>query len=64
MIKERFNIYLSLVDDKTFTTNKELDALDLGLAFREIGVKIESFEQQKEELEDYFINLLKEGGDK
>ena len=64
ILETKFNANCDIVDDKTFTTNKELDALDLGLAFREIGVKIESFEQQKEELEDYFINLLKEGGDK
>ncbi|MCR5462287.1 MAG: ATP-binding cassette domain-containing protein [bacterium] len=64
ILENKFNAKCDIIDSKTFTTDKELDALDLGLAFREIGVKIESFEQEKEELEDYFINLLKEGGNK
>ena len=64
IVENKFNAKCEIVDDKTFTTDKEIDALDLGLALREINVKIESFEQVKEELEDYFINLLSEGGDK
>ena len=64
IVENKFNANCEIVDDHTFTTNKEIDSLDLGLALREINVKIESFEQVKEELEDYFINLLSEGGDK
>lgn len=64
IVENKFNAKCEVIDDKTFTTDKEIDALDLGLALREINVKIESFEQVKEELEDYFINLLSEGGDK
>ena len=59
VVESKFNVSCNIVDDNTFTTNQEIDSLDLGLALREIGVKIESFEQKKEELEDYFINLLK-----
>lgn len=62
VLKEKFNCYCEIVDDKTFTTDKEIDSLDLGLALREINVKIESFEQKKEDLEDYFINLLSDEG--
>lgn len=62
IVESKFNATCDIVDDRTFITNKEIDSLDLGLALREIGVKIESFEQKKEELEDYFINLLDEGG--
>ena len=64
IVENKFYANCEIVDDHTFTTNKEIDSLDLGLALREINVKIESFEQVKEELEDYFINLLSEGGDK
>ncbi len=59
VVETKFNTECNVVDEHTFTTNKEIDSLDLGLALREIGVKIESFEQKKEELEEYFINLLK-----
>jgi len=59
VVESKFKVDCNIVDANTFTTNKEIDSLDLGLALREIGVKIESFEQKKEELEDYFINLLK-----
>lgn len=62
VIESKFNIICNIIDEKTFSLNKEIDSLDLGLALREINVKIESFEQKKEELEDYFINLLSEGG--
>ena len=62
ILESKFNSSCEIKDEKTFITDKEIDALDLGLAFREIGVKIESFEQVKEELEDYFINLISEGG--
>ena len=58
-IEAKFSVNCSVVDENTFSLDKEVDSLDLGLALREIGVKIESFEQKKEELEDYFINLLK-----
>ncbi len=61
VIESKFNCNCVIVDETTFTLDKELDSLDLGLALREINVKIESFEQKKEELEDYFINLLKGG---
>lgn len=64
ILENKFNANCDIVDEHTFTTNKEIDSLDLGLALRQINVKIESFEQVKEELEDYFINLLNEGGDK
>ena len=59
LIESKFNCICEIIDEHTFTLNKEIDSLDLGLALREINVKIESFEQKKEELEDYFINLLK-----
>ena len=62
-IESKFDCECTIVDDNTFSLNKELDSLDLGLALREINVKIESFEQKKEELEDYFINLLKGGNE-
>lgn len=61
VIESKFKCNCKIVDETTFTLDKELDSLDLGLVLREINVKIESFEQKKEELEDYFINLLKGG---
>ena len=63
LIESKFNVDCNIVDENTFILDKELDSLDLGLALREINVKIESFEQKKEELEDYFINLLKGGNE-
>ena len=63
VIESKFDAECNIVDDVTFTLDKEIDSLDLGLALREINVKIESFEQKKEELEDYFINLLKGGNE-
>ncbi len=63
VIESKFNITCNVVDEATFTLDKEIDSLDLGLALRDINVKIESFEQKKEELEDYFINLLKGGNE-
>ena len=62
VIESKFKCLCTIVDDKTFTIEKEIDSLDLGLALREINVKIESFEHKKEELEDYFINLIKDQG--
>ena len=63
VVEAKFNVNCTVVDDTTFSLDKEVDSLDLGLALREINVKIESFEQKKEELEDYFINLIKGGQD-
>ncbi len=62
-IESKFECTCNVIDETTFTLNKEIDSLDLGLALREINVKIESFEQKKEELEDYFINLLNGGNE-
>ena len=63
VIEAKFNVNCTIVDNNTFSLDKEVDSLDLGLALREINVKIESFEQKKEELEDYFINLIKGGNE-
>ena len=63
IIESKFDAICNIVDETTFTLDKEIDSLDLGLALREINVKIESFEQKKEELEDYFINLIKGGNE-
>ena len=63
VIESKFNANCTITDETTFSLDKEIDSLDLGLALREINVKIESFEQKKEELEDYFINLLKGGNE-
>ena len=63
VVEAKFNVNCKIVDENTFSLDKEVDSLDLGLALREINVKIESFEQKKEELEDYFINLIKGGNE-
>ena len=63
VVEAKFNVNCTIVDENTFSLDKEVDSLDLGLALREINVKIESFEQKKEELEDYFINLIKGGNE-
>ena len=63
VVEAKFSVNCTIVDETTFSLDKEVDSLDLGLALREINVKIESFEQKKEELEDYFINLIKGGQD-
>ena len=63
VVESKFSVNCTIVDETTFSLDKEVDSLDLGLALREINVKIESFEQKKEELEDYFINLIKGGQD-
>ena len=63
VVEAKFSVNCTVVDETTFSLDKEVDSLDLGLALREINVKIESFEQKKEELEDYFINLIKGGQD-
>lgn len=63
VVEAKFSVNCTVADETTFSLDKEVDSLDLGLALREINVKIESFEQKKEELEDYFINLIKGGQD-
>ena len=61
VIEAKFNVKINIVDENTFTTEHEIDSLDLGLALRELGIKIESFEKKKSELEDYFVNLINGG---
>ncbi|MBQ7276559.1 MAG: ATP-binding cassette domain-containing protein [Bacilli bacterium] len=58
-IEKVFNVNCNIVNENYFILDNEIDPIAVCIFLKGRGLEIFSFERKKEELEDYFISLLK-----
>lgn len=58
-IEQAFKVNCKILNENSFVLDDEVDPVNVCLFLRGKGLEIYSFERKKEELEDYFISLLK-----